>query len=97
MSRRINSAAVISTHWLAAVLHDTGFLAEYLELQIIESGLMDNQKHTASILNKLNKKGVHLAIDDFGTGYSSLAYLKYFPVDILKIDKILTRYKHVKS
>lgn len=69
------------------VLFDTGFPAESLELEITESGLMDNQQHAMSILKNLHKQGVKIAIDDFGTGYSSLAYLKYFPLDVLKIDK----------
>ncbi len=72
---------------VAAVLNDTGFPAQYLELEITESGLMENQGNATEILNCLRGQGIRLAIDDFGTGYSSLACLKHFPLDLLKIDK----------
>ena len=72
---------------VAACLSKTGFPAECLELEMTESGLMENQDNVMKLLNKLRSQGIRLAIDDFGTGFSSLAYLKHFPLDILKIDK----------
>jgi diguanylate cyclase (GGDEF)-like protein/PAS domain S-box-containing protein len=80
--RRSNINALVET-----VLAETHFPAQHLELEITETGLMENQDNAITILNSLHVQGVRLAIDDFGTGYSSLAYLKRFPLDVLKIDK----------
>lgn len=75
------------TQIVADTLSATGFPADRLELELTESALMEREEEAIQILNRLHVTGVRVAIDDFGTGYSSLAYLKLFPLDVLKIDK----------
>ena len=48
---------------------------------------MHDVQVTTGKLKALKSTGIRIAIDDFGTGYSSLAYLRQFPIDILKIDQ----------
>lgn len=73
------------------ILLDTGLDATNLELEITESTVMKNTKHTIKILQELREMGIQISIDDFGTGYSSLSYLKRFPISNLKIDKSFIR------
>ncbi len=72
---------------IADALDDSGLLPSRLILEITESVLMIDTAATINRLFQLKSLGVRLAIDDFGTGYSSFAYLRRFPVDIIKIDK----------
>ncbi|MFO7706255.1 MAG: EAL domain-containing protein [Halopseudomonas sp.] len=58
-----------------------------LELEVTETGLMEDISAAAGHLNNLKKAGALIAIDDFGTGYSSLSYLRGLPLDKIKIDK----------
>ena len=81
-------------------LRNRGFIAEIeqviginahaaagLELEITESMIMEDVKHSIASLQAIRAMGVTIAIDDFGTGFSSLGYLAKLPVDTLKIDR----------
>lgn len=90
----ISSRQFMRENFIAIVeqaIIDTKIAANWLELEITESLLLDENVNTKAIFEKLATFGVQLAIDDFGTGYSSLSYLKRFAVQTLKIDRAFTK------
>jgi EAL domain-containing protein (putative c-di-GMP-specific phosphodiesterase class I) len=72
-------------HAVAEALADSGLEPRRLVLEITETVLMQDRDAAAATLWQLKGLGVRIAIDDFGTGYSSLAYLRRFPIDMLKV------------
>ena len=74
-----------------AALASSGLPASLLELEITEGLLLENTDETRSLLSAFRKEGVLIAVDDFGTGYASLAYVKRFPMDVIKIDREFVR------
>lgn len=68
-----------------------------LEIEVTESGLMQDMALAMRQLERLAEAGFGIAIDDFGTGYSSLAYLKTLPVSVLKIDRAFIRELHTSA
>ncbi|HEY3673708.1 MAG TPA: EAL domain-containing protein [Acidimicrobiia bacterium] len=73
---------------IARTARDAGVDPTTLCLEVAESALLDDLDATADALRALKDVGVQLAIDDFGTGGSSLTYLRRFPFDELKIDRM---------
>jgi diguanylate cyclase (GGDEF)-like protein len=81
--RHSGLAGEIAGHLAAA-----GLEPRLLEVEITESAYLDRE--TTSIeaqLQAIKDLGVTIAIDDFGTGYASLSYLRWLPVDVIKIDR----------
>ena len=72
---------------IAKILRETSLDQQYLELELTESAILENQHEAEASLAELRALGMSVSIDDFGTGYSSLSRLKSFNLDALKIDK----------
>ncbi|WP_428909990.1 EAL domain-containing protein [Niallia sp. Krafla_26] len=74
---------------LKKILSEINLDPKYLQVEIVETYLLENETVVISILDELKKLGIKVFLDDFGTGYSSLSYLKRFKgkIDTLKIDR----------
>ena len=75
------------TKQILFAIRNAGIPAAYVELELTEQVLIENQESHTQFMHDMREHGITLAIDDFGVGYSSLSYLKHFPINALKIDR----------
>jgi len=73
---------------IGRALDDMRLHPQYLEVELTESAVMSDPEESIAILERLSEMGVLVSVDDFGTGYSSMSYLRRFPIDKLKIDRV---------
>lgn len=74
---------------LLSLISEIGNAPAQIELELLESGIIEDFERAIETMNVLRRSGIGIALDDFGTGYSSLSYLQKLPIDKLKLDKSL--------
>jgi diguanylate cyclase (GGDEF)-like protein/PAS domain S-box-containing protein len=86
----VSTKQLLQDHFVDDViqtLEKANVAAQWLELEVTESMLLDDVGITKETLLKLKEAGISVSIDDFGTGYTSLIYLRNYPFDKVKIDR----------
>jgi EAL domain-containing protein (putative c-di-GMP-specific phosphodiesterase class I)/ABC-type amino acid transport substrate-binding protein len=90
VSVNVTSHDLIESDLVAMIqssLQTYGGRAEYLRLELTETGVASDPRRVTEIMGTLRGLGILFSIDDFGTGFSSLSHLSQFPVHDLKIDQ----------
>lgn len=72
--------------FLITMLQTTPIPKEKIGFEITETAAISNLENTGEFVRLIQSLGCTVALDDFGTGFSSFNYLKYCPVDYVKID-----------
>lgn len=79
---------------LKDILDKTGLSPKLFELEITETGLIEDIRKVRATLSEIRKMGITVSIDDFGTGYSSLSYLSTLPGRLSENRQFVHRQRH---
>ena len=71
------------------VLNDYGVRPEQLNIELTETAEASNDSMFFANIDFLHKQGISFSIDDYGSGFASASYLIKFPIQIVKIDKMI--------
>ena len=75
---------------LLGIVEENGLDCCDLILEITESAYTDDAELIVETAKKLREHGFCIEMDDFGTGYSSLNMLASLPIDVLKLEAIIS-------
>jgi EAL domain-containing protein (putative c-di-GMP-specific phosphodiesterase class I) len=73
------------------ILATTGLAPHRLTLEVTEGSLLQDNSSVRATMQALRDIGIRFSLDDFGTGHSGLGYLRRFPFDGIKIDKLFVQ------
>jgi len=93
--RQLKSIDILAK--IVKTVENIGINPANIQLEVTETGYVDEQSDILKVLDDLRNKGFKIAIDDFGTGYASLTYLQKIPATALKIDKSFISNLNVSS
>lgn len=71
---------------IPAIAREAGMPCELIVLELTEREALPNLSQVRAVIEELKGTGIKIALDDFGSGFSSFMYLKYLPVDYVKIE-----------
>lgn len=72
---------------LIELLSELSLPCSAIEFEITETVLISNKYTAVCIMETLSEADIQITLDDFGVEYSSLSYIKYFPINNIKIDR----------
>ena len=82
---------------MAGVIEASSIAPSRITLEIPEGSNFLEHNAALSVLHCVKDLGVRLALDDVGSAYSSLLRLKGLPIDEIKLDQGVARYRQAHA